>query len=121
MGPIIMVSPQMEKWGAFATELGNQCKTDVIAVRAAAEAIDAARKKRPVAMIIDQDLGDMSGMGLVPQLLQINAMINIALVSDQPEEIFHDQTEGLGILMQLSPIADQQEAAQLSERLLGVI
>jgi hypothetical protein len=53
--------------------------------------------------------------------LKIDAMIHTALVSDQPEEIFHDQTEGLGILMQLSPKPDRQEARRLSERLLGAI
>jgi DNA-binding response OmpR family regulator len=121
MGPIVIVSPQVEKWGAFTAELGNQCQMDVIEARAGAEAIGAARQRKPVAVVIDQELGDMSGIALVLQLLQINAMINIALVSDQPEEVFHEKTEGLGILMKLSPIPDLQEAVQLSKRLMGVI
>jgi DNA-binding NarL/FixJ family response regulator len=111
----------MEKWKDFAEELGHRCSTDVIEVRSDAEAVVAARENKPVIMIIDQDLGDMPGVELVPRLLQINAMIHTALVSDQPEEIFHDQTEGLGILMKLSPLPDRQEAVHLCERLSGVI
>ena len=121
MGPIVIVSPQAEKWKDFTKELGHRCSTDVIEVRSDAEALDTVREKKPIILIIDQDLGDRPGIELVPQLLQINAMIHTALVSDQPEEIFHDQTEGLGILMQLSPYPDRQAAVQLYERLAGVI
>jgi DNA-binding response OmpR family regulator len=111
----------VEKWKDFGAELCHRCSTDVIEVHSDAEAVDAAREKKPVIMIIDQDLDDMPGIALVPRLLQINAMIHMALVSDQPEEVFHDRTEGLGILMKLSPLPDRQEAVQLCERLSGVI
>jgi DNA-binding NarL/FixJ family response regulator len=111
----------MEKWKDFAEELGHRCSTDVIEVRSDAEAVVAARENKPVIMIIDQDLGDMPGVEPVPRLLQINAMIHMVLVSDQPEAVFHDQTEGLGILMKLSPLPGRQEAVQLYERLSGVI
>jgi DNA-binding NarL/FixJ family response regulator len=121
MGPIVIVSPQAEKWKDFSAEMGHRCSTDVIKVRSDAEAVDAAREKKPVIMIIDQDLVDRPGIELVPRLLQINAMIHMALVSDQPEEVFHDQTEGLGILMKLSPLPDRQEAVQLYQRLSGVL
>lgn len=121
MGPIVIVSPQVEKWKDFTAELSHRCSTDVIEVRSDTEAVDAAREKRPVMVIIDQDLGDMPGIELVPRLMQINAMIHTALVSDQPEEIFHDQTEGLGILMKLSPLPDRQEAVRLYKHLSGVI
>lgn len=121
MGPIVIVSPQVEKWKNFSAELSHRCSTDVIEVLSGADAVAAAREKNPAIMIIDQDLGDMPGIELVPLLLQINAMIHMALVSDQPEAAFHDQTEGLGILMRLSPLPEQQEAVQLYDRLSGVI
>jgi DNA-binding response OmpR family regulator len=111
----------MEKWKDFAATLGECCSTDVLQVRSDADAVEAAREKKPVMVIIDQELGHLPGVELVPRLLQINALIHTALVSDQPEEIFHDRTEGLGILMQLSPRLDRQEAVDLSERLSGVV
>ena len=121
MGPIVMVSPHVKKWKPFAAELGNRCQVDVIATRTGAQALNAAREKMPVAMLVDQDLGDMPGIELVPIVLQFNAMIHLALVSEQPEELFHEQTEGLGILMQLPPLPDRQTAVQFSECLMGII
>jgi DNA-binding response OmpR family regulator len=111
----------MKKWKDFAKALAHHCRTDVTHVRSDAEAVDAAREKMPSLMIIDQDLGHIPGIELVPRLLRINAMIHTALVSDQPEEIFHDRTEGLGILMKLSPLPNRQEAVHLCERLSGVV
>jgi DNA-binding NarL/FixJ family response regulator len=111
----------MEKWKNFAATLGDRCCTDVIQVRSDTEAVTAAQEKRPVMVIIDQDLGHMPGVELVPRLLQINAMIHTALVSDEPEAIFHDRTEGLGILMKLPPRPDGQEAVDLCERLSEVV
>jgi DNA-binding NarL/FixJ family response regulator len=116
-----MVSPHVEKWKPFAAELGSRCQVDVISTRTGAQALDAAREKTPVAMVVDQDLGDMPGVALVPLVLQFNAMIHLALVSEQPEERFHEETEGLGILMQLPPLPDRQTAVQFSECLRGVI
>ena len=121
MGPIVMVSPHVEKWKPFGDELGNRCRVEVIASRTGTQALDAAQEKRPVAMLVDQDLGDMPGIELVPIVLQFNAMIHLALVSEQPEELFHEQTEGLGILMQLPPLPDRQTAVQFSECLMGII
>jgi DNA-binding response OmpR family regulator len=121
MKSIVIVSQELDKWGAFTAELGNQCQMDVTYVRSGSEALAAAQEKKPIAVVIDQDLGDMTGMGLVSQLLQINAFINVALVSEQSEEVFHEATEGLGILMQLPPRPDAQAADDFSKRLTGVI
>ena len=121
MKSVVIVSPEAEKWDAFASVLGNQCQMNVAQAHSAAEAIAVAKEKKPVAMVIDQDLGDMTGINLVPELIQINALINIALVSDQSEEDFHEVTEGLGIMMKLSPHPDAQAAVAFSERLAGVI
>jgi DNA-binding response OmpR family regulator len=121
MKSIIVVSPQVKKWGAFTTELGNQSQMEMMETRSGAQALAAAQDKKPVAVVIDQDLGDMTGIELVVQLLQVNAMINVALVSDQSENDFHESTEGLGILMKLPPIPDEPAAVDFLECLSGVI
>lgn len=121
MKSIVIVSPEPEKWGDFTAELGGKYQMDVIQARSGAEAIATAREKKPVAMVIDQELGDMQGIDLVPQLLQIDAFVNIALISEQSEAVFHEATEGLGILMQLPPHPDAQAADDFSKRLTGVV
>ena len=121
MGPIVLVSSRADTWDDFAATLSHQGQAEVMAARTSAEALSAAREKGPVAMVIDEDLGDMSGIELARAVILINAMIQLALVSDQPEAVFHEATEGLGILMQLPLRPGRQEAVQLSERLAGVI
>lgn len=121
MKTIVVVSPEVEKWVAFTDALGRQCQMDVVQARTGEEAIAVVQEKKPVAVVIDQDLIDMSGIDLVRQLLHVNAFINVAMVSDQDEDAFHEETEGLGILMQLKPFPDGQAAAKLCECLMGVI
>jgi CheY-like chemotaxis protein len=116
-----MVSPQVEQWAEFGAELGQQCRTEVIPARTGAQTLNIVKKKTPVAILADQDLGDMPGITLIPKVLQINALIHMALVSEQPEERFHEATEGLGILMKLPPIPDRRMAVLFSERLKEAI
>lgn len=121
MKSIVVVCPQIEAWDAFIAELNNHCQIDVAEALSGEEAIALAKERKPFAMVIDQELGGIKGVDLVPQLLQINAFIYIALISDQTEAAFHEATEGLGILMKLSPRPDAQAAIDFYERLAGVI
>lgn len=121
MNSIIVASPQVGQWGDFTAALENKCQMDVTAACSGAEVIAIAQKKPPVAVVIDQNMGDMAGIDLVLQLLHVNALINVALVSDQSNEVFHEKTEGLGILLKLPPIPDGQAALDFSECLTGVI
>lgn len=118
---ILMVSPQVGKWGAFTAELSTRSRMNVVEARSGAEAIAVVREKKTVAVAIDQHLGDMAGIDLVLKLLEINALINVALVSEQSEAAFHEETEGLGILMKLPTIPDGPAAVDFYERLTGVI
>lgn len=120
MGSVVLVSPDVDRWEEFAQALRKQIKVDIIKVRTGRQALETARTVNPLAMAIDVSLDDMSGTELIKQLLGINAMINTALASDQPEEIFHEQTEGLGILMKLSLKPNPAEAGRLAECLRQV-
>ena len=121
METIAVVSPKVETWDAFISALAPRGFKHVLTVCSGAEALKAAAEQHPAAMVIDQDLGDMSGIDLVPRLLEINAMINVALVSDLPEETFHEVTEGLGILMKLPSHPGVQDVAEFCECIKGVV
>ncbi|RUM36099.1 MAG: response regulator, partial [Desulfobulbus sp.] len=59
------------------------------------------QKRPPNLVIIDYHLGDMAPLDLAKDLLKINALVNIAVVSTMNEEDFHEATEGLGLLPRL--------------------
>ena len=72
----------------------------------------------PVDLVItDERLNDMSGLKLVEKLLSINPMINCAAISRLSPEKFHEASEGLGIMTQLSPRPGEKEANDLVRRL----
>ena len=120
MQTIVLASPQVDQWKTFSEALRADTRANIVPVRSGAEALEAARTLKPLAMAVDAEMGDLSGAELVRRLIGINAMINTALASDEPEEVFHEETEGLGILMKLSPLPTPAEAGRFAECLRQV-
>ncbi len=117
MPSIVLVSPRAEAWLGFTNALKKSAGVEIDTVGSGAEAVARAHSKQPLAMVIDQDIQDMAGLDLIRQLMSINAMINVAWASELSEDQFHETTEGLGIIMKLSPQPDSNEARILAERL----
>lgn len=120
MPTIILVSSRADRWREFTDALQSRMGVEIVNACSAAEALDAAQKLNPLAVVIDDQPGDLSAADLVRSLLGINAMINTAVASSKPGEIFHSETEGLGILLQLSPVPIPAEAGRLAESLRQV-
>lgn len=114
MSFIVLVSAQPASWTLFADELKTALGVDIELARSGDEAVHLAEERNPVAVIIDQPVPDGDAIDLVRQLMTVNAMIHVAWVSDLPKEAFHDMSEGLGVLMQLSPQKDLSEASRLA-------
>lgn len=121
MHTIILASTQVDQWQRFSDTLRADTGADVVKVRSAAEALDAAQALSPLAVVIDAELGDMTGVELARRLLAVNATINTALISSKSDDVFHSETEGLGILMKLSPIPTTAEAGRFARSLRQVI
>ena len=52
-------------------------------------------------VITDERLPDMTGLEFIRKMIQKNPMINSAVVSSMDSEKFHEESEGLGVLMQI--------------------
>jgi len=115
MQTIVLASPQVDRWQTFSDALAAGIQADIVTVRSAADAIEATHKLRPQLVVIDDQVGDLTTVELIRRLLGIDAMINTAVASAQAEAIFHEETEGLGILMKLSPLPTSAEAGRLVE------
>jgi DNA-binding response OmpR family regulator len=63
-------------------------------------------------VITDENLGDMTGLEFIRLVVSKMPMVNCAAVSSLVSEDFHEQSEGLGILMQL-PVRPGQEHAEI--------
>ena len=121
MHTLFLVSPQVGNWCEFADFLENQYDFKTVKARSTHEALEAVRDQRPLAVVVDAELGDLSGIELVRRLLMVNAMVHTALVSGEAEAIFHEKTEGLGILTPLPPVLTPKDAAHLAACLEKVV
>ena len=121
MRSILIVTPQNDLWKPFVDALQMTIPAaDITRIETGLDALEVAHQLNPLAMVIDEQLADMTGVELVKRLLPINAMISTALASDHPEDVFHDETEGLGILMKLSLIPTSAEAGRFAKCLKQV-
>jgi CheY-like chemotaxis protein len=118
MHTVVLVSPRVDEWKDLVRVLKDDGRFSTVSVRNGADALEAAAAQAPLAMVIDEGLDDISGIELTTRLLHVNAMINVALASGRPQETFHEETEGLGLLMQLSPLPTTAEAGELVNALL---
>jgi two-component SAPR family response regulator len=77
---------------------------------------------RPYDLVIaDEHLSDMTGLELARKAVLINPMVNFSVVSRLSQEDFHEASEGLGILMQLSVDPGSEEADILLKNLKSIL
>lgn len=68
-------------------------------------------------VVLDDDLGDMTGLEFVKRVLKINFMINFAVVSELSPDKFHEATEGLGVMTQLPKQPGKEDAEEMIKTL----
>lgn len=61
---------------------------------------------------IDGEVVDMAGLGLAKEVARLHPFVSSVLVSEKSEADFHEETEGLGVLMRL-PDPPQEASALL--------
>ncbi len=72
-------------------------------------------------VVADEELGDMSGLTFIKKVVGKNPMINSALVSSLSQKDYHDESEGLGILMQLPTPPSKESSVKLLDHLKSIL
>lgn len=85
------------------------------------EALEIVKNKTVDLVVTDETLGDMSGLAFVEKLVKTNPMINCASVSSLSESDYHEASEGLGILMQLTRQPSQSDGQALMAYLKKIL
>ena len=114
---LLIVTPDKETFHNFTSAI---IKNDVVELTWAAtgqEALEAISGNPVDLVIVNENIGDMTGIEFMKNLLAINPMINCAAVSPLPPEEFHEASEGLGVLAQLPVHPGEFEAEDLLKRL----
>ena len=117
MFKIMLVSPDKNSFSDFVAGLNQNTDVEIIRAESGEVAFKKISDTAVDLVVTDEDLGDMTNMEFAERLVRINPMINCALVSSSSPEAFHEASEGLGIICQLSAHPGKKEADGLIEKL----
>lgn len=109
-----------ERLVSLATGLWTLAEAEIHKAGSGKEVMDLLAEKPFELVVIDEELGDMSGIELARQVAYRQPFVNCILVDSEPHEIFHEKTEGLGVLMQLPSPPDMADAKTILHHLATI-
>jgi CheY-like chemotaxis protein len=118
---ILLVSDREEDIQPFAEGLSSDPEVRLEQVASGVEALRAVRTDSPHLVVIDSALPDLEPLGLVSELLMVNAMVNTAVASPLSDHEFHEASEGFGVLARLPLMPSKGDAAELLRKLRQVL
>lgn len=117
---ILLVSREGERLASLAAGLWTLAESQIFQARSRSEAIELLQEEGIELVVIDEQLTDMSGLDLAKMVARKHPFVNCILVDNQSPEIFHEQTEGLGVLMQLPSPPEMADAKSIMTHLAAI-
>ena len=117
---IILASKDGHSLENLAEALAEIEALTVSVAESAAQVFAEIGSGRVDVVIADGEIGDMSGLACIREVVRRNPFINCALVSQLYAEEFHEATEGLGIFMQLPWSPGKAEAEKIYAHLAKI-
>jgi DNA-binding response OmpR family regulator len=118
---VLVATPRPKILRSLVETLSSDPEVDLRHVASGTDALSAVSTFSPHLVVIDFNLPDIKPLNLVSELLQVNAMVNTAVVSPLSDPEFHEASEGLGVLAKLPLEPDSGDAAHLLEKLRGIL
>lgn len=85
------------------------------------EAMASIGKTMPDLVIVDDTVMGTPGKKVIEDMIRKNPLINTALVSSLSDEDFHEDTEGLGVLMPIRKEDAETQAREMIERVEKIL
>jgi len=117
MNKLLMVTPDKAPFNEFALVLAQNDDVELSWAETGQRALDMVSGMSFDLVVVDEKLGDMTGIEFIETLVSVNPMINCAAVSPLPSDEFHEVSEGLGILAQLPVLPGAKDAEDVLKRL----
>ena len=118
MHRLLLVTSNKDSFSLLASSLAAQDGVDLSWAQSGAKALDMISDTAFDLVVTAERLDDMTGLEFAAKLISINPMINCAAASSLSPEDFHEASEGLGLMDQLSPRPGKEEAETLLQRLV---
>ncbi len=117
---IVIVTPRKDELQDFVGALEAKDMVTLFWAKAYEPGLELVKTETPEVVILDAALSEKDGKDFLTELLQVNAMINTAVISPLKEADFHERTEGLGVLARLPFNPEAQDAGRLLKKLAAV-
>ncbi len=117
---VLLTSLNRNRFSELAAYLKLQYPVEVYWAESGAEALCLLGDRTVDLVITDESLADMTGLAFLEKLIRIHPMVNCAAVSSLSTEAFHEATEGLGILAQLTSDVNSRQATELMAQLARI-
>ena len=101
MKQVILAAADQDALTEFSAALAQISGLEIVPAGTKEETLAAARNMASLLVVLDARMDGASGKQLLADIINVNAMINCAVMGDMPEDQFHEEMEGLGILLQL--------------------
>ena len=121
MHEIIIITNRKERFASFVKGLRGKPDYLVGWKDSLKNFQDRGSATAPALMVIDEEIGGISNFEIARQIVMMNPMINLALVSGLSSDDFHEAGEGLGILAQLPRHPGKDEALKLVELMAKIL
>jgi len=117
---ILIITQQAANFSRLAEGLSDKNANEILWADSLTAAHAAA--VRPIDLIIiDDKVEGRPGPDIAKEMIRVNAMANLALVSSLSPEEFHEASEGLGIMAQLPLNPDEKDAKLLLNALTALL
>ncbi len=117
---LMIITPDKSGLADFAREMSENGGFEILWAQTGRSGLLELTRSPVDLAVVDESLGDMTGLTFAEKLVAVNPMINCALVSSRPADEFHEISEGLGIVAQLTPNPDKNQARELLRHLESI-
>lgn len=113
MNNILIASPDQTALEQFVSGLNTGSEVQITRVDGCKQALAKIKTKKFDLFVVDENLSDTKGLECIEKTLFENAFLNTAAISRLSAEKFHEQSEGLGVLMQIPVNPDLEDGEKL--------
>ncbi len=119
---IVLFTPSLNPASGFITTLSDHEDVRVTTVATTEEMLRLVREESPALVVLEEGDDARKALGLVIDILSINAMVNTITITAMDPESWHEKSEGLGMLEPLPAPPSATDARKLLATLgrLGV-
>ena len=117
---ILCVSKNVKQIESMVFALSDNHDVNVVHASTAKFSLERVGFQEIDAVVVAEELADCSGKEFVERLTKLNPFVPCAMLSSMAHDEFHEETEGLGVLMQLPVKPMKKDVAMLLERLAQI-